>query len=87
MAKKQFRNYSAHPENFTLFSDYDIHLFKDGKHHRLFEKLGAHVVSHNGKSGTYFAVWAPSAKQVSVLGNFNYWSHGQHKLTPRWDES
>ena len=87
MAKKQFRNYSAHPETFTLFSDYDIHLFKDGKHHRLYEKLGAHLVSHNGKPGTYFAVWAPSAKHVSVLGNFNYWTHGQHKLTPRWDES
>ena len=87
MAKRSLEGYSTHPEHFTLLTDFDIHLFKDGKHFRLYDKLGAHVVEHQGKSGTYFAVWAPSARQVSVIGNFNYWTSGRHALRPRWDES
>jgi len=87
MAKRQFQGYSAKSESVSLLSDFDIHLFKSGKHFRLFEKLGAHPISRDGKEGTYFAVWAPSAKQVSVIGNFNYWTAGQHRLLPRWDES
>ncbi|MFZ9504850.1 MAG: 1,4-alpha-glucan branching enzyme [Cyclobacteriaceae bacterium] len=87
MTKKSLDSYSTHPESFSLLSDFDIHLFKDGKHYRLYDKLGAHVVHFQGKTGTYFAVWAPSAKQVSVIGNFNYWTAGQHQLRPRWDES
>jgi len=74
-------------QSFSLFTDFDIHLFKDGKHYRLFEKLGAHLVTVNGKSGVYFSVWAPGARAVSVLGNFNYWSTGSHAMQPRWDES
>jgi len=70
-----------------LLSDFDIHLFKDGKHYRLYEKLGAHPLTFHGKQGTYFAVWAPGAKKVSVIGNFNHWNPGQHPLNPRWDES
>jgi 1,4-alpha-glucan branching enzyme len=72
---------------FTLLTDYDIHLFKSGKHFKLYEKLGAHIVEVNGKSGVYFAVWAPGAKTVSVIGNFNFWSAGSNKMQPRWDES
>ena len=51
---------------FSLFTDVDINLFKSGKHFKLYEKLGAHVVNIEGVSGTYFAVWAPNAKQVAV---------------------
>lgn len=72
---------------YTRFTDFDIYLFKAGRHFRLYDKLGAHTVSHNGKKGTYFAVWAPNAKSVSVIGNFNYWNKKQHTLTARWDES
>ena len=87
MAKRSLDSYSAHPEHFTLLTDFDIHLFKDGKHYKLYEKLGAHAAEFQGKSGTYFAVWAPSARQVSVIGNFNYWTAGSNLLRPRWDES
>ncbi|WP_369049191.1 1,4-alpha-glucan branching protein GlgB [Tenacibaculum sp. UWU-22] len=71
----------------SLFTDFDINLFKSGKHYRLYEKMGAHPITLNGVAGTYFAVWAPSAKQVSVVGDFNYWTDGSHKLNVRWDES
>lgn len=72
---------------YSLLTAFDIDLFKSGKHFRLFEKLGSHVVTHNGVRGTYFAVWAPSAKSVSVIGNFNFWVEGQHPLNVRWDSS
>jgi 1,4-alpha-glucan branching enzyme len=72
---------------FSLLSDFDVHLFKTGKHFRLFEKLGAHLTEVEGKKGCYFAVWAPNAKSVSVIGNFNHWNNAEYKLTPRWDES
>lgn len=71
----------------SLFTDFDIDLFKAGKHFRLYEKLGAHLTEVNGVKGVYFAVWAPSAKKVSVVGDFNYWVEGQHDLFVRWDES
>jgi len=72
---------------YSLFSDFDIELFKAGKHFRLYEKLGSHPVTVDGIKGTYFAVWAPSAKSVSVVGDFNYWLEGDHKLNVRWDGS
>jgi 1,4-alpha-glucan branching enzyme len=71
----------------SLFSDFDINLFKSGKHFRLYEKLGSHILTLNGVEGTYFAVWAPSAKRVSVIGDFNYWIEGEHPLNVRWDGS
>lgn len=75
------------PESFTLLTDFDIHLFRTGKHFKLYEKLGSHPAEFKGEQGTYFAVWAPNANAVSIIGNFNYWQSGQHKLNPRWDES
>ncbi|MGO4911828.1 1,4-alpha-glucan branching protein GlgB [Leeuwenhoekiella sp. W20_SRS_FM14] len=72
---------------YSLFSDFDIDLFKAGKHFRLYEKLGSHPTTVNGVKGTYFAVWAPSAKAVSVVGDFNFWIEGDHKLNVRWDGS
>ncbi len=71
----------------SLFSDFDISLFKAGKHFRLYEKFGAHLMELNGEKGVYFAVWAPSAKSVSVIGDFNYWLEGEHSLNVRWDGS
>ena len=71
----------------SLFSDFDISLFKSGKHYRLYEKLGAHVITVDGVSGTYFAIWAPTAKSVSVVGNFNGWDAAKHPLNVRWDSS
>jgi 1,4-alpha-glucan branching enzyme len=71
----------------SLFTDFDINLFKSGKHYRLYEKFGSHMTSVNGVLGTYFAVWAPSAKQVSVIGDFNHWVDGEFNLNVRWDSS
>jgi len=72
---------------FSLLTDFDIHLFKSGKHFRLYEKLGAHAIREADREGTYFAVWAPNAKEVSVIGNFNNWQRNVHTLSPRWDGS
>ncbi|WP_026914569.1 1,4-alpha-glucan branching protein GlgB [Christiangramia portivictoriae] len=72
---------------YSLFTDFDISLFKSGKHYRLYEKFGAHLITHNGQDGVYFSVWAPSAKSVSVIGDFNYWNAEDHVLHVRWDES
>ena len=77
----------AQVKTFSLFSDFDISLFKAGKHYRLYEKLGSHLTSLDGVEGTYFAVWAPTANQVSVIGDFNHWKDGEHKLNVRWDSS
>ena len=71
----------------SFFTDFDINLFKSGKHYRLYEKLGSHLTEVDGKKGTYFAVWAPSAKSVSVIGDFNHWKGGEHELNVRWDQS
>ena len=71
----------------SLFTDFDINLFKAGKHFRLYEKLGAHLLTVDGVKGVYFAVWAPTAHSVSVVGDFNYWTQGEHVLEVRWDES
>lgn len=72
---------------YSLFTDFDIDLFKSGKHYKLYEKLGAHIVNNNGQHGVYFAVWAPNAKSVSVVGDFNFWDEASHPLMVRWDSS
>ncbi len=71
----------------SFFSDFDIDLFKAGKHFKLYEKFGAHLTEVDGVQGVYFAVWAPAAKAVSVIGDFNYWLEGEHPLNIRWDAS
>lgn len=73
--------------NFSLFTDFDIYLFKEGNYFNAYEKLGSHIIDLNGTIGTYFAVWAPNAKQVSVMGDFNNWNKESHPLTARWDNS
>ncbi len=77
----------AQVKAYSLFTEFDINLFKSGKHYRLYEKMGSHLVTVDGISGVYFAVWAPTAKQVSVIGDFNYWTEGEHQLNVRWDSS
>lgn len=76
-----------HVQVYSRFTDFDISLFKAGKHFRLYDKLGAHLMEVNGVKGVYFAVWAPTAKQVFVIGDFNGWSDAHHPLFVRWDES
>ncbi len=61
-------------------TDFDIHLFGEGNHHRIYEKLGAHYTEVEGVAGVYFAVWAPNARNVSVLGDFNYWDGRKHQM-------
>ena len=73
--------------NFSLLTDHDIYLFKEGNHFRLYEKLGSHLISVGGMQGTLFAVWAPNAKRVSVIGEFNDWNKESHPLKVRDDAS
>jgi len=58
----------------------DLHLFGEGRHEQIYQKLGAHPITHNGKEGVSFAVWAPSAERVSVVGNFNDWDGAKHAM-------
>ncbi len=67
----------------SLLTDEDLYLFTEGSHFRLYEKLGAHPLVCGGREGTYFAVWAPNARQVSVVGVFNGWNKESHLLCPR----
>ncbi len=67
----------------TLLSDWDYHLFNEGSHHRLWEKLGSHPMQRDGVAGTMFAVWAPNARAVSVKGDWNGWSDGSNRLESR----
>jgi 1,4-alpha-glucan branching enzyme len=72
---------------FSLITDHDIYLFKEGTHFRLYEKLGSHLVEHQGSKGVFFAVWAPNAERVSVIGDFNDWDTQTHPLKVRPDGS
>jgi 1,4-alpha-glucan branching enzyme len=72
---------------YSLFTNYDIALFKCGKHFNLFDKLGAHFIEYKTIKGIYFAIWAPSASKVFVIGDFNNWNKTSDLLNVRWDES
>ncbi len=63
-----------------MLSDYDLYLFNEGNHHRIYEKLGAHVREVNGIRGVHFSVWAPNALRVSVVGDFNNWDGRRHQM-------
>lgn len=69
--------------SFSLLSEDDIYLFNEGNHFRLYEKLGAHLIQRNDRQGTCFAVWAPNAERVAVVGDFNGWNPEQSPLQPR----
>jgi 1,4-alpha-glucan branching enzyme len=63
-----------------VLTEYDLYLFNEGNHHKIYEKLGAHVMTHEGVEGTNFAVWAPEAERVSVVGSFNNWDGRTHAM-------
>ncbi len=67
----------------SILGEQDLHLFNEGTHVRLFDRLGAHLVSHDGTAGVHFAVWAPDAEAVFVMGEFNGWNRHGHPLRPR----
>ena len=71
----------------SLLSEYDVYLFKEGNHFKLYEKLGSHVLTSGEVAGTLFAVWAPNAKSVTVMGDFNGWDPETHELRDRGDGS
>ncbi|HYU16338.1 MAG TPA: hypothetical protein VEL05_09710, partial [Candidatus Acidoferrum sp.] len=66
----------------ALLGDQDLHLFNEGTHVRLYQKLGAHVSASGGAGGVTFSVWAPNAERVSVIGDFNGWDAERHPLAP-----
>lgn len=74
------KNKSHQMEYFTLFSKDDIYLHQEGTHYRLYEKLGAHLTKFKEKEGVYFAIWAPNAQSVAVVGDFNQWQSNSHLL-------
>lgn len=79
----------THALNYEIsrLSELDIYLFKQGNHTKLYEKLGSHKMTHEGREGFYFAVWAPNAQSVSVCGDFNHYRADAHPLRLREDDS
>ena len=80
-------NHEAHSWEFVdpyrfgpVLTDFDLHLLGEGTHYKNYERLGAHVREHEGSRGVHFAVWAPNAERVSVVGNFNHWDGRRHPL-------
>jgi 1,4-alpha-glucan branching enzyme len=71
------------PKTSSLLTDHDIYLFKEGTHGRLYGRLGCHL----RQDGAHFAVWAPNARNVSVIGEFNGWDSGAHPCVARGDAS
>jgi 1,4-alpha-glucan branching enzyme len=69
--------------DFSLLTHDDLHWFNEGSHLHLHHKLGAHLVEHRGVPGAYFAVWAPNAASVHVIGEFNGWNKQSHPLKMR----
>src|SRR4051812_39007762 len=67
----------------SLFSPDDLYLFNEGRNYRAYNQLRAHLASFNGERGTSFSVWAPNARKVSVIGNFNNWNGNSHPLESR----
>ena len=74
-----------HSEKPPVMTDYDEYLWAQANHHRAYLRMGAHEAECDGVSGTYFAVWAPNAESVSVIGDFNEWKVGAHPLTLRYE--
>ena len=73
----------SEPGDVSLLTADDLYLFNEGTHTHLYEKLGAHLMSVSGREGAYFAVWAPEAERVSVIGDFNDWDPGSAVLRPK----
>lgn len=69
--------------NSPFITDLDLHLFGEGRHYKIYEKLGAHIIEMNGIKGVHFALWAPNVRGVSVIGDFNRWNKKTHPMKPR----
>jgi 1,4-alpha-glucan branching enzyme len=74
---------APNPARFSLLTRDDLYLFNQGRHFRLYEKLGSHVVRVGDRKGAYFAVWAPNAESVSLISPFNNWDRTKNPLSPR----
>ncbi|HJT57432.1 MAG TPA: 1,4-alpha-glucan branching protein GlgB [Ktedonobacteraceae bacterium] len=70
----------------TIFTDFDLYLFGQGKHYRIYEKMGAHPVAFNGVEGVNFAIWAPNARAISVIGDFNGWNRSANPMHLRHND-
>jgi 1,4-alpha-glucan branching enzyme len=70
----------------SIFTDFDLYLFGQGKNYRIYEKMGAHLRTIDGVSGVHFAVWAPNARSVAVIGDFNGWNRGSNPMYLRHKE-
>ena len=70
---------ATHYDN-TIITEHDLYLFNEGTHYRLHQVLGSHPTTLNGESGAHFAVWAPNARSVSVIGDFNGWNKDSHPM-------
>ncbi|MCR6720726.1 MAG: hypothetical protein NVV59_10625 [Chitinophagaceae bacterium] len=73
--------------NYSLLTDEDVRNFGAGTNYSIYKKMGSHSIQVLNTWGMYFAVWAPNATAVSVIGHFNKWEAGAHPLTARWDKS
>jgi 1,4-alpha-glucan branching enzyme len=87
MSERKTRKKDTVRHDVSLITDHDIYLFKEGNHFNLHDKLGSHLMTVDRKQGTLFAVWAPNAEKVSVIGDFNGWNKKSHPLSARWDGS
>ena len=85
MATRQKQRNATAAETATRFSDYDVYLMREGNHFALFDKLGSHPMTVGDIAGTFFAVWAPNAERVSVVGEFNGWKPDTDALEPLGD--
>jgi len=74
---------STSSHDVSLLTDNDLYLFNEGSHYRIYDKLGAHMLTAGGETGTCFGVWAPNARSVSVIGSFNQWHPKTHPLHSR----
>ena len=82
-----FVDTSAPVWNYSILYDDDVETFRNGTHYSLYQKFGSKPLTVLEKSGFYFAVWAPNATKVSVIGSFNNWNKETHVLYPRLDKS
>ena len=72
------------PYAFTpILTEFDLHLLTGGTHYELYRKLGANILEHQGVEGVHFAVWAPSARSLAVVGDFNSWDGRRHLMRSR----
>ncbi|HEY3992343.1 MAG TPA: 1,4-alpha-glucan branching protein GlgB [Ktedonobacteraceae bacterium] len=83
---RQDKSVMTEAEQESIFSDFDLYLFGQGKHYHLYEKMGAHPRVENGVAGTHFATWAPNAQTVSVIGDFNRWNRSANQMWRRHND-